>query len=58
MMRKAEATRDRLMRGLGTDEPWVTEEGGLAMHWRRPLRLDEINQMAPTEDVRMRKGRP
>lgn len=49
--------RDRVMHGLGTDEEYVIEKGGVAMHWRRPLRIDEINQMAPTEDVRRREGR-
>lgn len=52
------------MRGIGTDEPYATTdpiEGGfvmVAMHWRKPLRIDEINQMAPTPEVRERKGRP
>ena len=61
---KAEALRDRIMRGVGTDEPWVTEEMSrqlgemvVAVHCRRPLRIDEINRMAPTEAVRHRPGR-
>ena len=47
--RKAEALRDRLMRGVGTDEPWVTEEMSaefgeyaISVHYRRPLRIDEV----------------
>ena len=57
-MRKMEALRDKIMRGLGTDEPWVTEMGAIACHYRRPLRIDEINQMAQTPEVRERPGRP
>jgi len=63
--RKAEELRDRIMRGVGTNEEWVTEEmsaqmGMLAcaVHYRRPLRIDEIVRMAPTPEVRARAGRP
>src|SRR5215470_3787231 len=63
--RKAEALRDRIMRNTGTDEPWVTEEmsqtfgeRAVAVHYRRPLRIDEIARMAPTPEVRERPGRP
>lgn len=52
------------MRGLGTDEPWVIEHMGhvaglraIAMHYRRPLRIDEIAMLAPTPEVRERPGR-
>jgi len=38
---------------VGTDEQWVTEEMtkqlsemAVAVHFRRPLRIDEINRMA------------
>jgi len=62
--RKAEALRDKIMRGVGTDEEWVVEEmseqlGTLAsaVHYRRPLRVDEVARMAPTPDVRKREGR-
>lgn len=41
----------------GTDEPWYEEIGGVAVHWRKPLRIDEINRLAPTVEVRERKGR-
>jgi hypothetical protein len=51
--------------GLGTDEPWFTEEmtaalgaAAVAVHWRKPLRLDEINHLSPTAEVRQRQGRP
>lgn len=53
------------MRGLGTDEPYVMEEmsaqigeRAISVHWRRPLRIDEITQMAPTPEVKARPGRP
>lgn len=62
--RRAEALRDRLMRGIGTDEPWITEDtrdvlGDMArsVHYRRPLTLAEVAQMAPTPEVRARPGR-
>ena len=62
--RKAEALRDKIMRGVGTDEEWVTEEMSAqlgmmasAVHYRRPLRIDEIARMAPTEEVKARPGR-
>jgi hypothetical protein len=63
-MRKAEAVRDRTMRGAGTGEPWVMEEmsreiGELAIsvHWRKPLSLEEVARMAPTPEVKAREGR-
>lgn len=67
-MRRLEALRDQVMFHTGTDEPWVTDpaeeveaETGrplVAMHWRKPLSIEEITQMAPTPEVRERKGRP
>jgi hypothetical protein len=63
-LRQMEAIRDRIMRGLGTDEPWVVEHMGhvigdraIAMHYRRPLRIEEVNQMARTPETIMRPGR-
>jgi hypothetical protein len=66
--RRAEHIRDRIMRGLGTDEPIIAEDMAAvfaafgvspkAMHWRKPLSIMEINQMAPTDEVKQRKGRP
>lgn len=63
--RKAEAVRDRIMRGVGTDEAWVVEElsaqlgeTAVAVHYRRPLRVDEVADMAPTPEVKLRPGRP
>lgn len=62
--RKAEAIRDRIMSGIGTDEPYVEEsmadllgERAVSLHWRRPLRIDEVAQMAPTDEVKKRPGR-
>lgn len=52
------------MFGLGTDEPYIMEEmtgmlgeRAVSVHWRKPLRVDEVVQMAPTEEVRTRQGR-
>jgi hypothetical protein len=63
--RKFEALRDQVMRGVGTDEPWFREDmpdilgtRAASVNYRKPLRLDEVNQMAPTSEVRARLGRP
>jgi hypothetical protein len=60
-----EAIRNDVMRGLGTEEPWYMEhladqigERAIAVHYRKPLRIDEVNRMATTEEVRLRRGRP
>ncbi len=66
MRRYVEKARDTIMRGVGTDEDWIEEtmDSGIAGHpvitttFRKPLRIDEINQMADTPEVRERKGRP
>ena len=62
-MRRIEALRDRIMHGLGTSEPWHTEHMGevagmraIAMHFRRPLRIDEVNRLEPTPEVIARPG--
>jgi hypothetical protein len=62
--RKAEAIRDRIMRGVGTDDPWIVEEmsqqlgmSAVAVHYRRPLRVDEVAQMGQTPEVKLRPGR-
>ena len=53
------------MRGLGTDEAYIMEEmtaflgeRAVSVHWRKPLRIDEVARMAPTQEVRERPGRP
>ena len=58
---KAEQVHDRMLCNVGTDEPWVTEEmsklfgeKAVAAHYRRPLRIGEINRMAPTAAVKSR----
>lgn len=65
--RKMEALRDKIMRNCGTDEPWFMDDELKAEHpfwdvvtaqWRKPLRIDEVAQMAPTPEVRERQGRP
>lgn len=62
--RIVEAAMTRIMRGVGTNEPLVEPIGEEAAflrcsrQWRKPLRIDEINRMAPTPGVRERRGRP
>lgn len=52
------------MRGVGTDEPLIVPEGEEAAllqvtrQWRKPLRIDEVARLAPTPEVRERRGRP
>lgn len=52
------------MQGLGTNEEYIQEHMGdvlgdraISVHWRKPLRIDEVARMAPTEEVRNRPGR-
>lgn len=62
--RRVEAARDRIMAMCGTNEPLISPEGEeLALlvrtrQWRKPLSIEEVNRMAPTMEVRERKGRP
>lgn len=52
----------------GTSEPWISEDiqrmadelgvSPRAMHWRKPLTIEEVARMAPTDEVRERRGRP
>ena len=54
------------MFGHGTDEPWFydaefygdNKEYAIAAHWRKPLRIDEVNLLADTPEIRERRGRP
>jgi hypothetical protein len=60
-MRQVEAARDRILRGVGTDEPLIEAIGEgavVTMQWRKPLSIEEVNRMAPTPEVRERRGRP
>lgn len=51
------------MHGIGTDE-WVIEEmtaqfgmRAISVHYRRPLSMAEVAEMAPTPEVIARPGR-
>jgi hypothetical protein len=60
MHRNIEHVRDRVLRGAGTEEAVIeTTDAPLvaSRQWRKPLRLDEINRLAPTREVRLRPGR-
>lgn len=46
------------MSRLGTNEALIEERGDVLPHWRKPLTLAEVNQMAQTPEVRARPGRP
>lgn len=35
-----------------------TGRQSICVHWRKPLRIDEVNQMASTPEARSRQGRP
>lgn len=49
---------EKILNRIGTNEPIVVEPGSIALHCRKPLRIEEINRMAPTQEVRRREGRP
>jgi hypothetical protein len=48
------------MRGVGTDEALIPDDSPttVSVQWRKPLRIDEVNRMAETGEVRERRGRP
>ena len=48
------------MRGVGTEEPLIRDDypTTISIQWRKPLSLVEVNRMAPTPEVRERRGRP
>lgn len=56
--RRLEAIRDKVMTRIGTQEAVIEEPFRMSVHWRKPLSLVEVNQLAPTMDVRLRRGRP
>ena len=61
MVRRVEAVRDRIMRMCGTSEPMVEAHDApltVTRQWRKPLSIEEVARMAPTPEVRERKGRP
>ena len=66
-VRRVEAIRDRIMGMCESPEPVIdvpdaefAELGArrVTMQWRKPLGIYEVAQMAPTPEVRERKGRP
>jgi hypothetical protein len=65
-MRRVEAICERIMHMCGTREALIeVDAGGFASghqpvtrQWRKPLSIEEVARMAPTEEVRERKGRP
>jgi hypothetical protein len=65
-MRRIEAMRDRIMTMCGTSEPLIPvgAEGfppghqPISLQWRKPLSIEEVNRLAPTQEVRERRGRP
>lgn len=64
MVREIETIRDRIFRMCGSNEPVIAPEGEEAamltvtLQWRKPLSIEEVARMAPTVEVRERKGRP
>jgi hypothetical protein len=65
-MREIEAMKDRIYAMCGTDEAAIEADiqefpalnTRVTMQWRWPLTIAEVAQMAPTPEVRERKGRP
>ena len=62
MMREIEAIRDRIMGMCGTErliESGADEQAVMRVtrQWRKPLSIEEVARMAPTPEVRERKGR-
>lgn len=52
------------MRGIGTSEPWVTEEmsamfgmAAISVHYRRPLSIMEVAKLGRTTETLLRPGR-
>lgn len=59
MHRLVENARDAVLEMCGTAEPVIEETALIATRqFRKPLSLEEVNQMAPTPEVRARQGRP
>lgn len=63
-VRKVEAIRDRIMSMCGTSEPLIEPQPDeqavmrVTRQWRKPLSIEEVARLAPTPEVRERKGRP
>lgn len=64
VMRRIEATRDRIMDMCGTSEPLIEDDTSwtgrmvVTKQWRKPCSIEEVARLAPTPEVRERKGRP
>jgi hypothetical protein len=66
MTREIEAIRDRIFAMCGSPEPMIEADARefpalnrrVTMQWRKPLSIEEVAQLAPTPEVRERKGRP
>lgn len=67
MVREIEAMRDRIFAMCGAPEPVIEGasdelaalgERRATMQWRKPLSIEEVAQLAPTPEVRERRGRP
>jgi phage-related protein len=62
-VRKVEMIRDRIMSMCGTTERLIEADDFLANHvrvtmqWRKPLAIEEVARLAPTVEVRERRGR-
>jgi hypothetical protein len=62
--RRIEAIRDHIFRQCGSHEPAIEPDGEerevalVTRQWRKPLSIEEVARMAPTPEVRERRGRP
>lgn len=63
-VRKIEAIRDRIMSMCGTTERLIEADDfpdhhvRVTIQWRKPLSIEEVARLAPTVEVRERRGRP
>jgi hypothetical protein len=68
MRRRIEATRDRIFDMCGTTEAVIAVSDGemtaevgrefTSAQWRKPCSIEEVARLAPTVEVRERRGRP
>lgn len=63
MRRRAEAQAHKILDRIGTSEPLIYEDmtatnpSTIIATWRKPLSIEEVNQMGVTPEVRLRPGR-
>lgn len=50
-------TAEHIMGRIGTKEELIEDDTRRVRTWRKPLSMIEINQLAPTAEVRRRPGR-